>query len=232
MAQRLGEAWGRNVVVDNRPGASGMIGTEIVTKADARWPRAPRPHLLLSGHRLGAREAAVRPGARDRPGRDDRARADADRRPSFSAGKEREGADRRREDARRAGSTTARPGTGGNNHFSGSLFAAAAGIKMTHVPYKGISLAVTALASGEIEIVISSQAALAPQVKAGRVRILGGHEREALPALPGLPAGGRRPARRDTAMSCGGASSPRRACRPNVSPSSTRRPTRYSRAPI
>ncbi|MGQ0752052.1 MAG: Bug family tripartite tricarboxylate transporter substrate binding protein, partial [Betaproteobacteria bacterium] len=35
VAQRLSETWGRNVIVDNRPGASGMIGTEIATKADA-----------------------------------------------------------------------------------------------------------------------------------------------------------------------------------------------------
>jgi tripartite-type tricarboxylate transporter receptor subunit TctC len=79
-------------------------------------------------------------------------------------------------------------GAGGNNHFSGSLFAAAAGIKMTHVPYKGISMATTALASGEIEIVIASAAALMPQVKAGRVRALGATSLEPSALLPGLPA--------------------------------------------
>ena len=62
-------------------------------------------------------------------------------------------------------------GSGGNNHFSGALFAAAAGVKMTHVPYKSIAPAVTALASGEIEIVIASQASLGPQIKAGRVYV-------------------------------------------------------------
>src|SRR5690606_39909613 len=61
-------------------------------------------------------------------------------------------------------------GTGGNTHFSTALFAAAAGIDMTHVPFKGISLAVTALASGEIEVLVSSQAALMPQIQAKRVR--------------------------------------------------------------
>jgi len=79
-------------------------------------------------------------------------------------------------------------GSGGNNHFSGALFAAAAGIKMTHVPYKGISMATTALASGEIEIVIASAAALMPQVKAGRVRALGATSLQPSPLLPGLPA--------------------------------------------
>jgi tripartite-type tricarboxylate transporter receptor subunit TctC len=79
-------------------------------------------------------------------------------------------------------------GAGGNNHFSGSLFAAAAGVKMTHVPYKGISMAATTLASGEVEIVIASAAALMPQVKAGRVRALGATSLTPSPLLPGLPA--------------------------------------------
>jgi tripartite-type tricarboxylate transporter receptor subunit TctC len=56
------------------------------------------------------------------------------------------------------------------------------------VPYKGISMATTALASGEIEIVIASAAALMPQVKAGRLRALGATSLEPSPLLPGLPA--------------------------------------------
>ena len=69
-----------------------------------------------------------------------------------------------------------------------ALFASAAGIKMTHVPYKGISQAVTALASGEVEIVIASQAALLPQMKSGRVRILAVTSLEPSPLFPELPA--------------------------------------------
>ena len=54
VAQRLAEMWGRNVVVDNRPGASGMIGTEIVTKAD------PDGHTLLGHTSSYPATAAVR----------------------------------------------------------------------------------------------------------------------------------------------------------------------------
>src|SRR6185503_210717 len=79
-------------------------------------------------------------------------------------------------------------GAGGNNHFSGALFASAAGVKMTHVPYKGIAPAVTALASGEVEVVISSQAALASQLKAGRVRALAVTSLEPSALFPDLPA--------------------------------------------
>jgi tripartite-type tricarboxylate transporter receptor subunit TctC len=59
---------------------------------------------------------------------------------------------------------------------------------MTHVPYKGISMATTALVSGEIEVVIASAAALMPQVKAGRLRALGVTSPEPSPLIPGLPA--------------------------------------------
>jgi tripartite-type tricarboxylate transporter receptor subunit TctC len=82
-------------------------------------------------------------------------------------------------------------GAGGNNHFAGALFASAAGIKMTHIPYKGIAQAVIALASGEIEVVISSQAALAPQIKANRVRIVAVTSPEPSPLFPDLPAAGK-----------------------------------------
>jgi len=79
-------------------------------------------------------------------------------------------------------------GTGGNNHFSGALFASAAGIKLTHIPYKGIAQAMTALASGEVEIVIASAAAVNPQLKAGRVRALAVTSATPSALLPGLPA--------------------------------------------
>jgi tripartite-type tricarboxylate transporter receptor subunit TctC len=58
---------------------------------------------------------------------------------------------------------------------------------MTHVPYKGIAPAVTALVSGEVQVVIASAAALMPQVKAGRVRALGVTSLEPSPLIPGLP---------------------------------------------
>jgi tripartite-type tricarboxylate transporter receptor subunit TctC len=78
-------------------------------------------------------------------------------------------------------------GAGGNNHFSGALFGSAAGVKLVHIPYKGIAPAVTALASGEVEIVIASQAALLPQIKSGRVRILAVTSAEPSPLFPELP---------------------------------------------
>jgi tripartite-type tricarboxylate transporter receptor subunit TctC len=78
-------------------------------------------------------------------------------------------------------------GTGGNNHFSGALFASAAGIKLTHVPYKGISQAMTALASGEVELCIASAAAVNPQLRAGRVKVIAITSEKPSALLPGFP---------------------------------------------
>jgi tripartite-type tricarboxylate transporter receptor subunit TctC len=186
IAQRLGQEWGRTIVVDNRPGASGMIGTELVTKAAADG------HVLLGHTSSYPATASVRAKLPFDPARAIVPVAMIARAPMLIAVhpsvpaksvKELIAVAKRTPGGLNYGSS----GAGGNNHFSGSLFAAAAGIKMTHVPYKGISLAVTALASGEIEVLISSQAALAPQIQSSRVRILAVTSAKPYPLYPGVP---------------------------------------------
>jgi tripartite-type tricarboxylate transporter receptor subunit TctC len=186
MGQKLGEAWGRNVIIENRPGASGMIGTELVTKAD------PDGHTLLGHTSSYPATASVRAKLPFDPARAIVPVAMTARAPMLIAVhpsvpaknvKELIAVAKRTPGGLNYGSS----GTGGNNHFSGSLFAAAAGIQMTHVPYKGISIAVTAVASGEIEVLISSQAALMPQIQAKRVRILAVTSAKPSPLFPDLP---------------------------------------------
>ena len=186
VATRLSEVWGRNVIVDNRPGASGMIGTELVTKADADG------HTLLGHTSSYPATASVRAKLPFDPARAivpvamfAKAPMLLAIHPSLPAKSVQEliALAKKRPNELNYGSS----GAGGNNHFSGSLFAAAAGVKMTHVPYKGISNAVTALVSGEVQIVIASSAALMPQVKAGRLRALGVTSFEPSSLIPGLP---------------------------------------------
>jgi tripartite-type tricarboxylate transporter receptor subunit TctC len=186
IATRLGAAFGRTVVVDNRPGASGMIGTEMVTKSD------PDGHTLLGHTSSYPATAAVRAKLPFDPakaiipvGMTARAPMLFALHPSVPAKniKELIALAKKNPDKFNYGSS----GTGGNNHFSGALFAAAAGVKMQHVPYKGISLAVTAIASGEVEIVIASSSALLPQRDSGRIRILGVTSLEKSPLFPDLP---------------------------------------------
>jgi tripartite-type tricarboxylate transporter receptor subunit TctC len=187
IAQRLGQEWGRTIVVDNRVGASGMIGTEVFIKLE------PDGHALLGHTSSYPATAAVRAKLPFDPGRAIVPVAMIAKAPMLVAihpsvpaknVKELIAVAKKTPGGLNYGSS----GAGGNNHFSGALFAAAAGVKMTHIPYKSIAPAVTAIASGEIEILIASAAALSPQMKAGRLRILGVTSLEPSPLFPDLPA--------------------------------------------
>ena len=186
VAQQLTVAWGKNVVVDNRPGASGMIGTEIATKAEADG------HVLLGHTSSYPATAAVREKLPFDPARAivpvamiARAPMMVAIHPSVPAKTVKELVALAKKDTN--GLKYSSSGTGGNNHFSGALFASAAGIKLTHIPYKGISQAMTALASGEVEICIASAAAINPQLRANRVRVIAITSEKPTSLLPGLP---------------------------------------------
>jgi tripartite-type tricarboxylate transporter receptor subunit TctC len=186
IAQRLAAAWGKNIVVDNRAGASGMIGAELVAKAD------PDGYTLLGTTSSYPATAATRAKLPFDPAKAIVAVGTIARAPMLVAVhpsvpvkniKELIALAKKNPGKFNYGSS----GTGGNNHFSGALFAAAAGINMVHVPYKGISLAVTAVASGEIEILVSSSSALLPVTQGNRVRILGVTSLEKSDMFPDIP---------------------------------------------
>jgi len=187
VAAKLTEFWGRNVVIDNRPGASGMIGTEQVTKAD------PDGYVLLGHTSSYTGTAAVRAKLPFDPARAiipvggiGKSALILVVHPSLPVKTVREFVElaKKNPGTLNYGSS----GIGGNNHFAGALFDMAAGTKMVHIPYKGISLAMTAVASGEVEVVIASAAAVNPQLRAGRVRALGMSGAKPSPLMPGLPS--------------------------------------------
>jgi hypothetical protein len=134
IATRLGTALGRNIVVDNRPGASGMIGTEMVAKAD------PDGHTLLGHTSSYPATAAVRAKLPFDPARSiipvgmtARAPMLFAIHPSIPAKSVKELIAIVKKDPKKYFLNYGSSGTGGNNHFSGALFASAAGIKMEHV---------------------------------------------------------------------------------------------------
>ena len=187
IAQRLGQEWGRTIVVDNRLGASGMIGTEYFIRLE------PDGHALLGHTSSYPATASVRAKLPFDPARSIVPVAMIAKAPMLFAVHPSVPAKNIKELIAVAKKTPGglnygSSGAGGNNHFSGALFAAAAGIKMTHIPYKSIAPAVTAVASGEIEVLVASAAALSPQMKAGRLRILGVTSLEPSPLFPELPA--------------------------------------------
>jgi tripartite-type tricarboxylate transporter receptor subunit TctC len=78
-------------------------------------------------------------------------------------------------------------GVGGNNHLAGALFAKAAGIKMTHVPYKGTGPAVADVISGQITMNFSSLPPAVSQIKGGNLRALAVTGNKRVKSLPDVP---------------------------------------------
>lgn len=78
-------------------------------------------------------------------------------------------------------------GVGSSNHLVGSLFASTAGIEVTHVPYRGVAQAMTAVYAGEIDFGVSSMLELLGHVRQGRVRLLGITNTERMPEIPDVP---------------------------------------------
>jgi tripartite-type tricarboxylate transporter receptor subunit TctC len=79
-------------------------------------------------------------------------------------------------------------GTGGATHLTTELFSMMAGIKMTHVPYKGTGAAMVDVISGQVQLTVSPIPALRPHVLAGRLRGLGVTSPKRSPAFPDIPA--------------------------------------------
>ena len=84
--------------------------------------------------------------------------------------------------------TYASGGVGSANHLAGALFCALARVEMTHVPYRGVSQAVTAVYAGEIDLIFGSTLELLQHVAQGRARLLGVTTPTRVPALPDVPA--------------------------------------------
>ncbi len=79
-------------------------------------------------------------------------------------------------------------GTGSSNYVAAILFGSMAGVNMTRIPYKGNAPAITALLSGEVQVMFSSAGAVAPHMQSGRLRALGVSSSQPSPLAPGVPS--------------------------------------------
>jgi len=186
IGQKLTESTGQSVVIDNRAGATGVIGTDFVAKA------APDGHTLA----LVASSHAINPSMVKK--------LPFDTLKSFEPvvlthvvplmlvvapslpvktvkeliayGK-----------ANPTKLTFASSGQGGAPHFSGELFKTMAGIDMVHVPYKGSTLAHPDLISGRTSLMFDTVAAINTQVKSDKVRALAVTTAKRSAAAPNIP---------------------------------------------
>jgi tripartite-type tricarboxylate transporter receptor subunit TctC len=185
LSQKLAEAFGESVVVDNRPGAAGSIGAEIAVKS----PGDGYTMLMVSTSYAGnvalyklnydpvndivpiimvgeiGNMVTVNPNGPFKTVKELIAYAKSNPgKINFASG-----------------------GTGSGNHLATEHFAQMAGITMTHVPYKGSTAGVADLMSGQIQLIFSGVTGMIPHHKANRVRGIAVTSAKRNPAVPDLP---------------------------------------------
>lgn len=172
IGQQLSSTWSQQVVVDNRPGASGIIGSELVAKSPADGYT-----LLFADPQHLAINPAMHAKLPYDPIRDFAPVTLAAYGPLFLVAHPSVAADSLPELIRLA---KAKPGqlsygsagSGSIHHLTMESLKAALGLDIIHVPYKGAAQAVPALVSGQVALTFSALPSLAPQVKAGKAKIL------------------------------------------------------------
>ena len=181
---RMSESLGQAIIVDNRPGGGGNIGTELVAHAPADG------YMLL----YTTNSFAVGPALYPKLGYSIKELAPLSQvaifpiaiitHPSVPVKTIKElVALAKKQGGLNYGST----GTGSTNHLTGVLFNNVAGINNVHIPYKGAGPMMTAIMSGEVEMATPTVFTAAPYVKTGRLRAIAVTSPKPSATLPGVP---------------------------------------------
>jgi tripartite-type tricarboxylate transporter receptor subunit TctC len=186
-AQKFNEAWKQPVVVENRAGAGGAIGTEVAVKA------APDGYTLLLS---SAGPIVINPSLYPALGYDPlktlvpitfiaSSALVLVTHPSVPATSVKQLIALAR--ARPGKLTYGSGGSGSPPHLTAELFKTEAAIDITHIPFKGSAPSVLALVGGQIDLSFSTAVIVLPQVNAGRLRGLADTSPQRSKAMPGLP---------------------------------------------
>lgn len=186
LAQKLGESLGQPVVVENRAGASGMIGAEMVAKSP------PDGYLLLANSSIHVIVPSLFAKMTYDPVRDFIPVSVASSSPLMlvvtpalpvknvkgfiTLAKSRPG-------EMSFGSS----GAGSSTHLTAELLKSVTGTNMVHIPYKGQGQAITDVITGQIQFMFNSPSAVGEFIKAGRLRTLGITSEKRLPQWPDVP---------------------------------------------
>jgi tripartite-type tricarboxylate transporter receptor subunit TctC len=183
LGEKLGEQIGQRIIVDNRPGANTIVGTELLAKSPADgytfilipnsfatnpsfYPKLPydtvKDFAPVAQVAQSPQMIVAHPSVPARTLKELLALAKA--KPGELA--------------------YATSGNGSTGHLAGLLLSAMTGVKLTHVAYKGTAPAVNELVGGHIPLMISSMLATLPQVRAGKLRIIALTTARRSPALP------------------------------------------------
>jgi len=186
VAQKLSESLGQQVVVENRPGASGMIGSELVAKA------APDGYTLLTNASIHVINPSLYPKMNFDALRDFAPVALIAQVPLILVVNPALPA---KSVAELIALAKAEPnrlnfGSSGNAaapHLAGESFKIATGVQMQHVPYKGSAPALTDLIGGQVQLIFDSMPSAMPHVKSGKVRALAVTTAKRSATVPELP---------------------------------------------
>lgn len=186
ISPKLMASWGQQVVVDNRPGAGGVIGTEIAAKATpdgytllvVATGFAANPFLYRKLPYETPKDFSpitilgLAPNVLVAP-------------PSFPPRSVKELIALAKQKPGQINYASSGVGTGG--HLSMALFKKMAGIDMTHVPYKGAGAAVAAVVAGQTQLLFTATGAAIPHIKSGRLKALAVTGAKRSPVLPDVP---------------------------------------------
>jgi tripartite-type tricarboxylate transporter receptor subunit TctC len=189
IAQKLTEKWGQNIVVDSRPGAATIVGTEIASKS------APDGYTLLMITTTFAINPGLYPKLPYDPGKDFTAVTQLNSQPnvvvvppSFAAKSVKDLIALAK--AKPGELTFATPGAGSAPHLSAEMFQRAAGVSMIHVPYKGIPPAVTDVIGGRVSMLFTTTISAAPHINAGKLRAVAITSAKRQSSMPDVPTVG------------------------------------------
>ena len=186
LAAGLSEIWGQQVIVDNRPGAGTMIGTEIVVRAD------PDGYTMLCTSSTIAILSSIYKNMRFDPARDLSAVALVAVSPFVLVVNASVPAKSVQElialaKAQPGQITGASSGVGTTNHLALEMFKSMARVDVLHVPYKGGGPAITDLIGGQVKMHFNTPGTLLPHVKAGKLRALAMTSAQRADFAPDLP---------------------------------------------
>ncbi len=187
IGQKLAAATGQQVLIDNRPGAGGAIGAEAAAKSPADGYT-----IFLAG----VATHGINPNLRKKLGYDPVKDFDAVSliasapllvvvHPSLPVKSVKQLVALAK--AQPGKINYASNGAGGSSHMAVELFKSMTGTSLVHIPYKGLSPALTELLSGEVQLMFSSAVSMLPQVKAGKLRAIAMTGARRSPAIPDIP---------------------------------------------
>ena len=193
MGQKLAPVLGQQMLVDNRPGAGGTIGAELAARSPPDGYTLFLAGVASHGINPNLRRQLPYDPVRDFSGVSLIASAPllVVVHPSLPATSIKQLVALAK--AKPGAINFASNGTGGSSHLAAELFMMMTGTALVHIPYKGLSPALTDLLSGQVQLMFSSAVSMLPQVKAGRLRAIamtGAKRSQAIPDIPTVAEAG------------------------------------------